>query len=87
MHVVPMDTHHPSSEENGGSTIHHAKAAGGYFAVLISVLLGTFVWSWRRSFRVLVILVRRRITNHPVAPPVPYPPRSPTLYLFQVIRR
>jgi hypothetical protein len=85
-HAGSMGTHHTSSEEGGGSTSHHEKAAGGYFAVLISVLLGAFRWSWRRSFWVLAVPLKRRITNRFVAPHVPCPPRGPSLYLFQVIR-
>jgi len=81
-----MGTHHTSSEEGGGSTSYHEKAAGGYFAVLISVLLGAFLWSWRRSSRTPVMPLTRRITKRRIASLVPYPPRGPTLYLFQVIR-
>lgn len=81
----PDQMHHTSSEEGG--TSHHAKTAGGYFAVLISVLLGAILLSWRRSFRVPAIQAMRQITKRPAAPFVAYPPRGPTLYLFQVIRR
>ena len=86
-HAGPMGTHHTPSDESGGSTSHHEKAAGGYFAVLISVLLGVILWPWRRSFRMPAIHATPRTTKRFVAPLVPYPPRGPTLYLFQVIRR
>jgi hypothetical protein len=79
--AAPMHAHHTS----GGD--HHAKAAGGYFAVLISLLLGTILWPGRRSFRMPTVRAVRRITKGFAVPLVPYPPRGPTLYLFQVIRR
>jgi hypothetical protein len=82
-HAGPMGTHH---KESGGNTSHHEKAAGGYFAVLISVLLGVFLWSWRQSFRTPAMPLMHWITKRLISPLVPYPPRGPTLYLFQVIR-
>ena len=86
-HPDQMAKHHTSSEEGGGGPSHHAKTVGGYFAVLISVLLGAILLSWRRSFLVRAIQAMRQITKRPAAPLVAYPPRGPTLYLFQVIRR
>jgi len=86
IHAAPTGTHHTSSHEGGESTGQHATVSGGYFAVLISVLLGVILSSWRRGFRVPAVRATRHFTKRLVAPLVPYPPRGPTLYLFQVIR-
>jgi hypothetical protein len=87
IHAVTMGTHHTSSDHGGGGTGLHTTVSGVYFAVLISLLLSTFLWSWRQSFRMPAIRTTRRIAKRLIAPLVPHPPRAPTLYLFQVIRR
>lgn len=84
--MPPMTMHHAPSDHGAGNTSYHAKAAGGYFAVLISVLLGAILWSWRRIFRMPVICAAHPTGAWYIAPLVPYPPRGPTLFLFQVIR-
>jgi hypothetical protein len=79
----PVDAHHtaPKGGDPGGGAMPH----GGYFAVLIPMLLAVILWSWR-SFRVPDAREAQRFTTRTPAPPVPYPPRGPTLYLLQVMR-
>ncbi|MGH3147974.1 MAG: hypothetical protein ACRDTR_19455 [Rubrobacter sp.] len=60
--------------------------AGGYFAVLVSMLVGALFWARSRSFRVPVSLATRLLERRPIVPVITYPPRGPTLYLLQVIR-
>jgi hypothetical protein len=80
----PMGAHHAPSK--GGDTDQEAMPNGGYFAVLISMLLVMILWSWRGGLRVPDAREALRVTTRTLAPPVPYPPRGPTLYLFQVMR-
>jgi hypothetical protein len=80
----PMGAHH--APPKGGDTGQGAMPNGGYFAVLISMLLVGVVWSWRGGLRVPDAREALRVTTRTLAPPVPYPPRGPTLYLFQVMR-
>jgi hypothetical protein len=85
-HAAPMDTHHTPSDEDGGNTGHRAMVAGGYFTVLVSVLLGVFLWSWHGSSKTWSVRGAFRFATRPFTPLVTHPPRGPTLYLFQVIR-
>ena len=80
----PMDTHR--SPPKGGDTGQGAMPNGGYFAVLISTLLVMVVGSRRGGLRVPDAREAPRVTTRTLAPPVPCPPRGPTLYLFQVMR-
>ena len=80
----PMGAHHAPPE--GGDTGQGVMPNGGYFAVLISMLLVMVVWSRRGGLRVPDAREALRVTTRTLAPPVPYPPRGPTLYLFQVMR-
>ena len=79
----PMDAHRspPKGDHPGQGAMPH----GGYFAVLIPMLLAVILWSWR-GFRVPDAPEAQRFRTRTPAPPVPYPPRGPTLYLFQVMR-
>src|SRR5919112_595944 len=63
-----------------------AMSHGGYFAVLTPILLAVILWKWRDGFRNPEDREAPRFMTRTPAPPVPYPPRGPTLYLFQVLR-
>jgi hypothetical protein len=80
----PMNAHHTSPEE--GDTGHRAMPTGGYFAVLMPMLLAAILWLWRGSFRIPAAREPLRFTTRTVKPLMPHPPRGPTLYLFQVMR-
>ena len=80
----PMSPHHSSPEE--GDTGHGTAPNGGYFAVLIPMLLALVLWLWRGSFRMPAAREPMRFTTRTVTPLMPHPPRGPTLYLFQVMR-
>jgi hypothetical protein len=80
----PMSSHHSSPEE--GDTGHGAVPNGGYFAVLIPMLLAAVLWLWRGSCRIPAAREPLRFTRRTVTPLMPHPPRGPTLYLFQVMR-
>ena len=80
----PMSAHHTSPEE--GDTGHGSAPNGGYFAVLIPLLLAAVLWLWRGSFRIPAARETQRLTTRTVRPLMPHPPRGPTLYLFQVMR-
>ena len=79
-----MDAHHspPKGDDSGQGAMSH----GGYFAVLIPILLAVILWSWRGGSRVPEAREAPRFMTRTPAPPVPYPPRGPTLYLLQVLR-
>jgi hypothetical protein len=83
-HSAQMSAHHTSPNE--GDTVHGTAPNGGYFAVLIPLLLAAILWLWRCIFRLPDAREPLRFTMRPVTPLVPYPPRGPTPYLFQVMR-
>lgn len=78
---------HASPGQGAGSALQHDAAAGGYFGVLASLLLGAMLWSLRRGF---VLPVTRTVRPSPArcfmlaSAPLP---RGPTLALLQVIRQ
>ena len=78
------DAHH--SPPKGGDSGQGAMSHGGYFAVLIPILLAVILWSWRGGFRVPDAREAPRFMTRTPAPPVPYFPRGSTLHLFQVMR-
>jgi hypothetical protein len=86
-HVIqscPMSAHHTSPAE--GDTGHGAMPTGGYFAILMPILLAAVLWLWRGSFRIPAARKPVPFTTRTVNPLMPHPPRGPTLYLLQVMR-
>jgi hypothetical protein len=83
-HSDPMSAHHTTPEE--GDTNHGAMPNGGYFAVLIPMLLAAVLWLWRSSFQIPAVREPLRFTTRTVNLLLPHPPRGPTPYLFQVMR-
>lgn len=79
-----MDAHHPPPK--GDDPGQGAIPRGGYFAVLILMFLAAALWSWRGGPWAPKTREARRFTTRTPTPPVPHPPRGPTLYLFQVMR-
>jgi hypothetical protein len=80
----PMTAHHTMPDK--GDTGHGAASNGGYFAVLIPLLLAAVLWLWRGSFRIPAARGSLRFRTRAVTPLMPHPPRGPTLYVFQVMR-
>jgi hypothetical protein len=83
-HSGSMSVHHTSPQEGGIN--HGAMPNGGYFAVLIPMLLAAVLWLWRDSFRIPAARELSRYTTRTVTPLLPHPPRGPTPFLFQVMR-